>query len=63
MYDTLIIGNIINSLNNIFFFNFVNNVARDISIFKLKMKDSYSRNSNLEFIDKTSISLKDSVLY
>ena len=63
MYDTLIIGNIINSLNNIFFFNFVNNVARDISIFKLKMKDSYSRNSNLEFIDKTSISLKDSILY
>lgn len=63
MYDTLIIGNIINSLNNIYFFNFVNNVARDISIFKLKMKDSYSRNSNLEFIDKTSISLKDSILY
>lgn len=50
MYDTLITENIINSLNNIYFY-FVNNVTRDINIFKLKMKDSYGRNSNLEFID------------
>lgn len=36
MYDTLIIGNIINSLNNIFL-NYTNDVTKDISIVRLKM--------------------------